>query len=68
VDAAGKHALLRVSTAGGQPERIGDFPSVSKRDGFLFVSPDGQKILTHAMAGPELWILENFEPKQQAAR
>ena len=27
VDAAGKHSLFRVATAGGQPERLGDFPS-----------------------------------------
>jgi hypothetical protein len=68
VDAAGKHSLFRVSTAGGQPERIGDFPSLAKERGYLFISPDGQKVIAQAHGSPELWILENFEPKQQAAR
>jgi hypothetical protein len=36
--------------------------------GFLNISPDGQKIIAQAENLPELWILENFEPKQQAAR
>jgi hypothetical protein len=68
VDAAGKHALFRVSTAGGQPERVGDFPRVRKGWGYLFISPDGQKVIEQGQTVPELWILENFEPKQQAAR
>jgi hypothetical protein len=67
VDAAGKQSLFRVATAGGQPERIGDFPSAS-REGSLKISPDGQKVVAEAPATPELWLLENFEPKQQAAR
>jgi hypothetical protein len=66
VDAAGKQSLFRVSTAGGQPERIGDFPSASKQ-GSLRVSPDGQKIIVEAPVAPEVWMLENFEPKQPAA-
>jgi hypothetical protein len=68
VDAAGKHALFRVSTAGGQPERVGDFPRVHKEGGYLFVSPDGQKVIEQGNTVPELWILENFELKQTAAR
>jgi len=44
------------------------FPSVRKDGGFLHISPDGQKIIARASRAPELWILENFEPKQQAAR
>ena len=67
VDAAGKQSLFRVSTAGGQPERIGDFPSASKQ-GNLRISPDGQKIIAEAPVAPEVWVLENFEPKQQAAK
>jgi hypothetical protein len=68
VDPAGKHSLFRVSTAGGQPERAGDFPRVHKVGGSLFISPDGQKIIGQGPTVPELWILQNFEPKQQAAR
>ena len=63
VDAAGKQSLFRVATAGGQPERIGDFPSGSPYNGFLWISPDGQKIITeNPEYHPELWILKNFEP------
>jgi hypothetical protein len=67
VDAAGKQSLFRVSTAGGQPERIGDFPSASKQ-GSLRISPDGKKVIAEAPVAPEVWVLENFEPKQQAAK
>jgi Tol biopolymer transport system component len=67
VDVAGKQSLFRVSTAGGQPERIGAFPSAGKT-GSLRISPDGQKIIAEAAIAPEVWILENFEPKQQAAK
>jgi hypothetical protein len=67
VDAAGKQALFRVATAGGQPERLGDFPSANRK-GHLRISPDGRKIIADAQNAPEVWLLENFEPKQQAAR
>jgi hypothetical protein len=68
VDAAGRHGLFRVSTVGGQPERVGDFPSLPKERGMLLVSPDGRKILVVGRASEGVWILENFEPKQQAAK
>jgi len=68
VDAAGSHSLFRVSTAGGQPERIGDFPSIPKDRGALLVSPDGRKLIADGRASDGIWILENFEPKQTAAR
>jgi Tol biopolymer transport system component len=62
VDAAGKPSLFRVSTTGGQPERVGDFPS-STQEGFLSVSPDGQKMIAEIRIAPEEWVLENYEPK-----
>jgi Tol biopolymer transport system component len=68
VDAAGKHGLFRVSTAGGQRERIGDFPSVGREQGDFHVSPDGRKLLVKSRTDQQVWILENFEPKQTAAR
>jgi Tol biopolymer transport system component len=68
VDAAGKEALFRVPTAGGRSERIGPFPSAARVDPFMSVSPDGQKILARLFADQEFWLLENFEPKQPAAR
>jgi len=64
-DAAGKQSVFRVATAGGQPERLGDFPGTS---GYVSISPDGQKIIAGTPNPPEVWVLENFEPKQQAAR
>ena len=67
VDAAGKDALFRVSTAGGKPERTGSFPSAGKSPPNMIVSPDGQKILALTMAR-ESWLLQNFEPKQTPAR
>jgi hypothetical protein len=68
VDAAGKDALFRVATAGGRPERIGPFPTASKSYPIMTVSPDGQKIIAGTIEGEETWLLENFEPKQPAAR
>ena len=67
VDAAGKHGLYRISTAGGQPERVGELPSIGTGGG-LWVSPDGQKVILEIRVAPEMWMFENFEPKQQAAR
>jgi Tetratricopeptide repeat len=68
VDAAGKHGLFRVSTAGGPRERIGDFPNVPRENSELRVSPDGRKFLVKSRTGQQVWILENFEPKQTATR
>ena len=68
VDAAGKDALFRVATAGGPPERIGPFPTADKSQPEMRVSPDGQKIVAGPYQGQEVWLLENFEPKQEAAR
>jgi Tol biopolymer transport system component len=64
VDSAGKHGLFRVSTAGGQPERLGDFPT-NTPDGSLEISPDGRNVLVAAGEYDtvyELWSLENFVP------
>jgi Tol biopolymer transport system component len=64
VDSGGKHSLHRVSTAGDEPERLGDFATDSS-DGGMDVSPDGRKILISAgehATGTELWYLENFIP------
>ena len=66
-DVAGKQSLFRVATAGGQPQRIGDFPGASK-EGRLNISPDRKKIVAEAPIGTEVWLLENFEPKKPPAR
>jgi len=62
-DAAGKDGLFRVATTGGDPERLGDFPAVSVR-GWMWISPDGQKIVADAFNPQEIWMLENFEPRK----
>ena len=64
VDAAKKHGLFRVATAGGQAERLGDFPTNSL-EGALEISPDGHKVMVAVddyETGYELWSLENFVP------
>ncbi len=61
VDAAGKQSLFRVATAGGQPQRLGDFPSDSL-SGYLWISPDGKKIIAQTGNAAETWLLENFVP------
>jgi tricorn protease-like protein len=66
-DAAGKPAIFRVATTGGQPERIGEFPATEALR-FLSISPDGQKIVATVFNPSDIWLLENFEPKKQAAR
>jgi hypothetical protein len=68
-DAADKDSLFRVSTAGGDPVRLGDVPS-HVIEGMLKVTRDGRQVLLTAPdAGAlreETWLLENFEPKQTA--
>lgn len=64
IDSTGKHSLFRVPTAGGPPERLGNFPTNSPA-GTIEISPDGSKILVSAgefETGYELWSLENFVP------
>jgi|HubBroStandDraft_1064217.scaffolds.fasta_scaffold36279_2 Tol biopolymer transport system component len=64
VDSAKKHGLFRIATAGGQAERLGDFPTNSL-EGALEISPDGHKVMVAVddyETGYELWSLENFVP------
>ena len=65
-DSAGKDGFFRVSTAGGEPERLSDFPS-GNMNGFLWISRNGRKLIAETLfTGPEFWILENYVP--QAAK
>jgi hypothetical protein len=62
--------LYRAATGGGGPERLGDFPTGNSQ-GALRISPDGRRIIALTRGdnvAPETWLLENFEPKQQAAK
>ncbi|HUI56650.1 MAG TPA: hypothetical protein VLY04_16855 [Bryobacteraceae bacterium] len=64
VDAAGRRGLCRVPVSGGQPQRLGDFPSANLA-GSLKMPADGHKILTISMPqiiNNETWVLENFLP------
>jgi len=61
-DTAETHGLYRISTAGGQPERVGSFPAAGALGG-IFISPDQRKIIAEAQVAPEVWLMENFEPK-----
>jgi hypothetical protein len=70
LDTDGKFALYRVSTSGGEPERLGDYPTTDAGS-FLAVSPDGRQFIVqyrvpHRPA--EFWALENFLPKPKPAR
>jgi Tol biopolymer transport system component len=77
-DAAGKDGLFRISSAGGEPERLGDLPAqygITLRLTFnaaVHISPDGRNILIEAPnnrgSAYETWLLENFEPKAPAAK
>ncbi len=72
-DSAGKDALFRIPTSGGEAERMGEFP-LHTVAGQMKISPDGRKIVAtdsntnSTIITPELWLLENFEPKTQGAR
>jgi len=63
-DSTGKPILSRVSSASGQPERLGDFPTRAP-SGTMRISPDGSKIMVAAGeygTAYEMWSLENFVP------
>jgi len=64
--------LFRVSTSGGQPERLGDFApkgvGPGSGGGGIWVSPDGTKFIVDTHNQNDLWALDNFEPKEQAAK
>lgn len=63
-DSNGKPILSRVASAGGQPQRLGDFPT-GAGSGTMRISPDGSKIMVAAGeygTAYEMWSLENFVP------
>jgi hypothetical protein len=69
-DASGKDGLYRISTLGGQPERIGDYPK-GMASPLLKVNSKGQLLMVEGpgrTAGAEYWLWENFEPKPKAAK
>jgi Tol biopolymer transport system component len=63
-DSTGKPILSRVASTGGQPERLGDFPTKAA-SGTMRISPDGSKVMVAAGeygTAYEMWSLENFVP------
>ena len=69
-DAGGKDGLYRVSTSGGEPERVGDYPTSQQDLAPFLISPDGRQFIVNAREPeqqPELWILENFVPSPASA-
>jgi Tol biopolymer transport system component len=63
-DAAGTRSFFRVSTDGGsQPERVGDLPGKGAAM-LLSISTDGRRMIAGRHRADEMWMLENFEPKQ----
>ena len=63
-DSTGKPILFRVASGGGQPERLGDFPTEAG-SGTMRISPDGSKVMVAAGEYGkvyEMWSLENFVP------
>ena len=69
VDAAGKGGLYRIASEGGQPQRLGDFPTTGPviwMVSSLSISPDGRRFLVHAprerRRTGDYWVLENFLP------
>jgi Tol biopolymer transport system component len=64
IDSTGKPILSRVASTGGQPERLGDFPTKAG-SGTMRISPDGSKVMVAAGeygTAYEMWSLENFVP------
>jgi dipeptidyl aminopeptidase/acylaminoacyl peptidase len=69
LDTDGKFGLYRISTSGGKPERLGDYPT--SEPSFLALSPDNRQFIVWqrvARRPPEFWVLENFLPKPKPAR
>lgn len=63
-NSTGKPGLYRIPVAGGQVERLGNFPTDAP-SGTMRISPDGRQAMVAAgeyATAYELWSLENFAP------
>jgi Tol biopolymer transport system component len=67
-DSTGKNSLFRIPVAGGQPERVGDFPVNS--GGLLRISPDGRQLIAVIFRWDkyDLWVLDNFASSAAQSR
>jgi hypothetical protein len=70
-DSQGKLGLYRVATSGGEPQRLGDYPTDEDRT-LIVISPDNRQFIVQSPPAPpsppEFWMLENFLPKAHATR
>ena len=66
-DVDGRDAFYRVSVLGGEPERLGEYPTSDPS--FLSISPDGRQVLVSWARPPkqEFWVIENVIPKAPPA-
>jgi hypothetical protein len=65
-DGSGRDGLYRVATAGGAPQRLGDYPTRLPTSA-LTISRDGRRFILHAPArdpqpSRDYWMLDNFLP------
>jgi hypothetical protein len=65
-DGSGRDGLYRVATAGGEPQRLGDYPTRLPTSA-LTISRDGRRFIMHAPArdpqpSRDYWMLDNFLP------
>jgi hypothetical protein len=69
LDPDGKYGLYRVLTSGGEPQRLGDYPT-SEAAIWMTLSPDNRQFIVEypVAVRPEFWVLENFLPKPKPAR
>jgi Tol biopolymer transport system component len=67
-DSMGRNSLFRIPLAGGQPERVADFPG--NGTGGLHISPDGRQLIAVVFKWDkyDLWILDNFASSAAQSR
>ena len=62
-----RDGLYRIATDGGEPQRLGDYPTPYILASSLSISPDGRRFIVHAVRERgrwtgDYWVLENFLP------
>jgi hypothetical protein len=62
-----RDGLYRIATDGGEPQRLGDYPTPYITASSLSISPDGRRFIVHAVRERgrwtgDYWVLENFLP------
>ena len=65
-DGSGRDGLYRISTTGGGPQRLGDYPT-RLATSVMTISRDGRRFVMHTQArdpqaSRDYWMLDNFLP------